>query len=67
MERGDDIMPVAVNVPVVADDVDVLESPLPPQEITRPAMQANRTIEQIFFICKSLLKFGLAGFIKWIN
>jgi hypothetical protein len=45
MERGDDIMPVAVNVPVVPDDDDVLESPLPPQETKRPAMQENRIIE----------------------
>jgi hypothetical protein len=34
MERGDVIMPVAVNVPVAPDEVDELESPLSPQEIS---------------------------------
>jgi hypothetical protein len=52
IERGDDIMPVAVNVPVVLVDVDELD-PLSPQE-TRPApIQASKPIEKIFFISKS--------------
>jgi hypothetical protein len=43
-------MPVAVNVPVVLDDVD--ES-LPPQETKAAPIQAIKAIEKIFFICKA--------------
>ena len=46
-------MPVAVNVPVVLDDVD--ES-LPPQETTAAPIKANKAIEKIFFIWKALFK-----------
>jgi hypothetical protein len=44
MERGDVIMPVAVNVPVALDEVDEFESPFPPQEIsnTGNTKDANR-------------------------
>ena len=53
IERAEDIMPVAVNVPVVFDDVD--ES-LPPQETTAAPIQANKAIVKIFFIWKALFQ-----------
>jgi hypothetical protein len=67
MERGDDIMPVAVNVPLEVVEVVELESPLPPQEITTVAMQTNRVIVKIFFIYQTPFHIRLKRFIKWIN
>jgi hypothetical protein len=57
-------MPVAVNVPVVTDE---LESPLPPQETRMPLTQANKANEKIFFTGKSPFNFRLKKFIKWVN
>jgi hypothetical protein len=48
-----------VNVPVVLDDVDELESPLPPQETTIAAMQRNKAIEKNFFIFNGLFDMKL--------
>lgn len=45
-------MPVAENLPVVADDVDEPESPPPPQETRVAQRQVTKTSEIIFFICK---------------
>ena len=45
-------MPVAVNVPVVLDEVDELD-PLSPQETKLAPIQAYKAINKVFFIYKS--------------
>jgi len=45
-------MPVAVNVPVAADEV--AESPLPPQETKVAPAQANKRDAIYFYISKTL-------------
>jgi hypothetical protein len=57
-------MPVAVNVPVAPDEVDGLESPLPPQEIMRLPVQIHKTNVINFFIYKSQFNFRLACLIE---
>jgi hypothetical protein len=61
MERGDDIMPVAVNVPVVLDDVDELESPFPPQETRKTLITLDKPSKINFF---TFMEFLLISIIR---